>query len=255
MTGQGIAILVLAILLILAIGFGGVYAFYSVRTDKVTGKIMLANLDIDLKSGSSDKTDIIISGATNIVPGQKLKNSPLIVTNNSNTSIYLAVVYRVKAKKLDNDLGVDDKFEKPMIDVGYDYINGRDFVTDSTTEFSTKEEDMLNTSFVDYVFVVPEEKDGGYYRCLICLDPVSAASDEEGKMITVIKENSLALHGAGVGGEYMKTEVAFTFQAYAIASESFGSDFGSKSKQERCNTIIGAICENYAWQLLTATTT
>ena len=61
MSGQTIAIIILAVLLILAIGFGGVYAYYSARSNSVTGKIVMANLKISLESPGSDRSEIVIS--------------------------------------------------------------------------------------------------------------------------------------------------------------------------------------------------
>ena len=93
-SGQTIAIIILAIVLIVTIAFGGVYAFYSESSNQITGKIMMAHLSIGLYSDNDvDSSVIVISNGTNIVPGEELKNSPLKIENYSTAPIYLVIVY------------------------------------------------------------------------------------------------------------------------------------------------------------------
>ena len=127
MSGQTIAIIILAILLILAIGFGGVYAFYSARSNSVTGKVVMANLKIALESGTeeSEKSEIVISNGVNIVPGQPLENSPLIIKNLSSVDIYLVVVYEINAITQDK-IEIEDEFKNPVLGLGVEYINSID---------------------------------------------------------------------------------------------------------------------------------
>ena len=91
-SGQTITIIVLTILLVLTIGFGGVYAYQTARSKKVTGQIVMANLTISMEAGGSNKSEIVISNGTNLVPGQQLKNSPLTIQNISSVDVYLIVV-------------------------------------------------------------------------------------------------------------------------------------------------------------------
>ena len=86
-SGQTIAIIILTALLVIAISFGGVYAFYSARSNKVSGRVMMATLSLSMSSGSSDKSEIVISNGVDVVPGQPLKNSPLVVKNLSEIEI------------------------------------------------------------------------------------------------------------------------------------------------------------------------
>lgn len=242
MTGQTAAIIILAILLILAITFGGVYAYYSARTGSVSGKVIMANLNIDLVSvdgdgniitGASGKSEIVISHGTNIVPNQQLENTPLIVKNKSNTSIYLVVVYAIKATKIDsNESETKDDYVKSVIDIGYDYYNP------SSLENSDK---TLTTDWIDYVFTYQEgENEPVKYRCLV--STVAFKADEgQNQQITVIEANKLKL-SAQMGNEYQSTTISFTFQAYAIGEGSFNTDFTPETtKVEKCEKIVNAV--------------
>lgn len=232
-SGQTIAIIILAVLLILAIGFGGVYAFYSARSNKVTGKIVMANLKISLESGTgeSDKSEIVISNGVNVVPGQPLENSPLVIKNLSSVSIYLVIVYEINASRPDKTKIVDD-FTDPVLGLGVKYINPQN------PEYSDSI-GISNTNWIDYVFNGEEESK--LYRCLvstISFEPT--AENDDG--IVVIGENKLALAGA-MGNEYQNTSISFTFQAYAIGSETNFGWAANPTDTERCERIVSAIYE------------
>ena len=104
-SGQTIAIIILAMLLLVSIVFGGVYAYYSARSSKVYGNIVMANLKINLTSkledgdqtGETGSSEIMISNNTDVVPGQPLTNTPLTIENLSSVPIYLVVVYQIEA--------------------------------------------------------------------------------------------------------------------------------------------------------------
>ena len=229
MSGQTIAIIILAVLLVIAIGFGGVYAYYSARSNSVTGKIVMANLKISLESPGSDRSEIVISNGVNIVPGQPLENSPLVIRNYSSAPIYLIVVYEINAVASDDTKVVDD-YKNPVLGLGAEYINSID--TDYNNEVG-----IVNRDWIDYVF--NGEAEGKIYRCLVSTASYEPATDAE-RDIEVIGANKLSLAGA-MGNEYQNTSISFTFQAYAIGSET---DFGwgqNPSKQERCEKIVNAI--------------
>ena len=209
-SGQTIAIIILAVLLLLTIVFGGVFAYYSARSNKVSGKIVMANLKISLvtnETGSSDKSEIVISNGINVVPGQPLENSPLIVKNLSSVSIYLVVVYEVNATQ--DKVTIVDEYEKPVLGLGVEYINSV-----NTTESSDK--GVSNTDWIDYVFNAPQENK--VYRCLVSMVAFEKETD-----VTVIGENRLSLSGS-MGNEYQNASISFTFQAYAIGSNTWNFD-------------------------------
>ena len=109
-SGQTLAIVILAIMLLLTITFGGVFAFYSARSNKVSGKIYMATLKISMEWKVSDKSEVVISNVTNLVPGQSLENTALVVKNESAVPIYLVVVYRIEAtKKVDPNMVMKKK--------------------------------------------------------------------------------------------------------------------------------------------------
>lgn len=231
-SGQTIAIIILAILLLLTIGFGGVFAFYSAKSNQVSGKIVMANLKISLESaegdtGGTDKSEIVISNGVNVVPGQPLENSPLIIRNLSSVDIYLVVVYEINAVKADKTI-IEDELIDPVLGLGVEYINPIANVTNNAG--------VSNPAWVDYVYNATSE--GKVYRCLVSMVSFAptAASDNG---IVVIGEDKLSLAGA-MGNEYQNTSISFTFQAYAIASGSF-TFTTTTTKQEKCETIISGI--------------
>ena len=240
-SGQTIAIIILTVLLLLTIGFGGVFAFYSARSSKISGKIEMANLKINLISGTgdSDKSEIVISNGTNVVPGQTLKNSALTVENLSSVSIYLIVVYDIKAVKKNGTI-IGDAYKGALIDIDVEYIN-------STNQDYNSQRGVVNYQWIDYVFNA--EQEGRYYRCLVSTVDFPPTG-EDGDPIVVIDENKLSLSG-DMGNDYQETGLTFTFQAYAIASATFDSDFNFEtSKLERCESIVSKIYYTQGYKFL-----
>lgn len=238
-SGQTLAIIILAILLLLTIGFGGVFAYYSARSSKVTGKIVMANLKISLESGTgeSDKSEIVISNGVNVVPGQPLENSPLIIRNLSSVDIYLIVVYEINATT-ENKTPIEDEFIQPVLGLGVRYINPLHPEANDNVGVS-------NPTWIDYVFKADENKT---YRCLVSTTSFAPTAENENG-ITVIDSNRLSLAGA-MGNEYQNTSISFTFQAYAIGSET---DFGitsSTTPADRCQKIVSTIYEAQDYNFL-----
>ena len=225
-SGQTIAIIVLVVLLILTVGFGGVYAYYSFRSNRITGRIVMANLNIQFKEngeGASGASEMVLSNGINVVPNEMLQNTPLIIDNNSNTPIYIAVLYKLNVYKLETEEVVEYDNSKPLIagasNEWYDYT------------YEQKVNGAKNT-----------------YRCLITLNPQPAESKE----IVVIGENQLRLH-ENVGNEFQSTSVNFLFQAYAISADSFTFD-SNISNEDKCKQIMDAISESYDYDLRFTTT-
>ncbi|MBE5741023.1 MAG: hypothetical protein E7351_00600 [Clostridiales bacterium] len=226
-SGQTIAIIVLAILLLLTAVFGGVYAFYSARTNKVSGKILMANLKISLfsSSGESEKSEILISNNKNVVPGQKLVNTPLKVRNQSSVNIYLVVVYEIKATTPEG-YPITDDYVEPVLGLGVDYLSPGNRRYEDTTN---------NKEWLDYVFT---SNDGKKFRCLASTSTHAPTADNE-EGIAVIPENELML-AAHMGNDYQSASISFIFQAYAIGAESF--QFAeATTREEKCDEIISAI--------------
>ena len=87
LSGQTVVIVILTILLLLTLCFGGVFAYYTYSSSKITGEIIMASLSIDLEtSNTTDKSVISISNKGQVVPGEKLKNSALNLKNSSSIS-------------------------------------------------------------------------------------------------------------------------------------------------------------------------
>lgn len=240
-SGQTIAIIVLAALLLIAIAFGSVYAFYSAKTNKISGNIIMANLSIELESGTdeSGQSAVVITGAENIVPNQELSNTPLIILNSSSPSIYLIVVYKVDAnKRKPPQAEVVDLMKKPVIDVDTPYINPHENI----------EYNGLSTEWVDYVFKAPNND---MYRCLVSMVSFQKPENVLEDPITVIGQNKLKL-SRYVNNDYQDTQISFTFQAYAIGSQTWNFP-SSITPAEKCETIVSAIYESEEGKFLSAT--
>lgn len=225
-SGQTIAIIVLVVLLVLTVGFGGVYAYYSFRSNRITGRIVMANLNIQFKEngeGASGASEMVLSNGVNVVPNEMLQNTPLIINNNSNTPIYIAVLYKLNVYKLDTEEVVDYDIRNPLI-AG------------------------ASNEWCDYLYEQEVNGVKSAYRCLITLN----SQPIENKEIVVIGENQLRLH-ENVGNEFQSTSVNFLFQAYAISADSFtfGSDI---SNEDKCKQIMDAISESYDYDLRFTTT-
>ena len=247
LSGQMIAIIILAILLLLAITFGGVYAFYSARANKVSGKVIMANLKIGMTSqvtgddGTvSDKSEIVISNKENVVPGQLLGNTPLLITNESSVNVYLAVVYEVRAEKIKTEEIVQDKFEASAISFGANYINP---LNESKNRYNG-----VNGDWIDFVFRSDASGEVKTYRCIVSAK--SYAPTAEGETITVIGDDKLSL-SKDMGSEYMDTNISLVFQAYAISADSFAGEItSSTTAKDRCQTIVSRIYQEYGYKFL-----
>ena len=249
LSGQTVTIIILACLLLITIVFGGVYAFQTARSNKVSGKIVMANLKIslDTDSGESDKSEIVISREEHFVPGQYVDNYPLIIRNLSTVDVYLIVVYQVNAKKPDEDgniVDVDDAFDKSLISVGVDYYNPLKNITE--THASNRKE------WVDFVFEGTNEDTGETkkYRCLVSTVSFKPTSEKEAG-ITVIEDDQLML-SRDMNDDYQTSTISLTFQAYAIAANSFDGVLTSQSTPvEKSQAIVSAIYESQDYNFLT----
>ena len=253
-SGQTVAIIILAVLLLITIAFGGVFAFYSARTNKMKGVVVMANLSIELATneyGTTDKSaksEIVISHGTNFVPGQELKNSSLMVINKSRAPIYVVVVYEISANRLDEKGEnvtseiIEDTKKEPLLEMGAEYVNTLENINYEAT---------TNQEWVDYVFRYTVEEETKVYRCFVSTLSYEKSSYEEEQEITVIGENKLKLHRY-MGNEYKNTSLTFTFQAYAISANSF--TFADDVTQEaRCNEIVSAIYKSVDYKFFDGT--
>ena len=253
-SGQTLAIIILGALLLITITFGGVFAFYTARTSQVSGKILMANLNIALGAeDSSDKSEIIIDNAEYIVPGQILTNTPLIVRNLSTVDILLVVVYELYAKKtIVNELGeeievaVEDAFINPVFGLGCEYYNSKH--PNYKEEFDVNLGEIYNEDWDDFVFY--GERENKYYRCLVSTKPIAKHSDtNRSNAVTVIGENKLSLHKL-MGSEYVDSTLSFTFQAYAVGA---ATDFGITNEDtgfDRCQKVVSFVYEAQGYKFL-----
>ena len=211
-SGQTVAIIVLSILLLLAICFGAVYAYYTNSTNKIYGKIEMAFLNIDLLVDSSSGYSEILNSTGLHVPGQPLYNSPLKINNYSNTETYLVVVYRVNTDK--EVVNYDDS--KPLIDIGL-----------------TEQSEWEDFLFVSY--------DGSVRtRCLITKQPVApATSRDDPNEVEVIGKDMLKVPTTW-RENYMDMTISFAFQAFAIGADTFQFT-EDDTTQTKYNKIVSAI--------------
>ena len=254
LSGQTMAIIILGAMLLITIAFGGVYAYYTARTNKVSGRIMMANLDIALGSGEegeSDQSKIIIYNKEYIVPGQVLDNTPLMIRNESTVEIMLIVVYELKAEREIKDKdgnvielqSVEDEFINPVFGLGCEYLNSKH--PESNIE---DPDEIYNYDWYDFVFY--GEREDKYYRCMVSRKSIpKSTKGSTSNRITVIGENKLSLHKF-MGSEYEDSTLSFKFQAYAIGAETnFGID-KDDSNLERCNKIVNEIYSSQGYRFL-----
>lgn len=239
LSGQTVTIIILAILLLLTCIFGGVYAYYSTTSSKISGVVKMANLKIEMRAGGTEGasgSSEILNTNSYYIPGQVLPNTALTVTNSSNTKVYLAVVYTVKA--INNDES-SSNFGNEITD--YDLSNPLIGIHGDTTWFDGR-----------YTNV---EHDADF-RYLMIPTPIAPTFDDGGKVIpkviSVIPEGKLKLHEK-MGNAYQSTIITLTFRAYVIGSDqqelkdALGQTNGTNT--EKCNVIMGAIFKAFDYNL------
>lgn len=241
-SGQTIAIVILLILLIVVLAFGGVYIYLNNQHTNVFGKVYMIDLKINLESGESGKSEVVIRNDNEIFPGHNLQNSNLVIKNESSKEMFVVVVYCVNAFDK-NKQEIEDRMKSSVIDVGYDYCNP------SFPQYSDKN---LITDWIDYVYEAELQEGSMKYRCLVSTTPYGGVS-EGVKTIEVIKENGLHL-SENAGDEYQDATISFSFQAYALTSDmiySQGLNYVAKTKEEKCEIIMDKIYEVFDGNLMT----
>ncbi len=261
-SGQTVTIIVLIVLLVCAIAFGSVYAFYSTDTTKVSGTISMASLYIDykydditteeiegvIKKGQSGKSEILITNKDTIVPNELLGNSPLKVVNSSETPIYLVMLYRVEKAVVDENNHIDDIYVYLKDSKGQhikDENGNSQLVLDAkgnkqvfgVLDIGTNLEGSIWSDFVFDTNDYPEyavdnitTNDNYIVRCFVTKAPQTKGE------ITVIEKNNLRMH-KDVGNEFQKQSISFTFQAHAISANSFQFDENT-TQQEKNSQIV-----------------
>lgn len=99
---QNIAIIVLSVLLLVSIGFGATYSYFSGKSQNelAVGNVTMATLNVSIhglnkENAQTSKFELHTEVGT-VVPGQPLSNTALQVSNGSPVSTYMAVVYTLK---------------------------------------------------------------------------------------------------------------------------------------------------------------
>ncbi len=230
LSGQTLTIIILAILLLLTCIFGGVYAYYSTTSSKISGLVQMANLKIEMRAGGTDGTSgssTILNTTSYYIPGEILPNTALTVTNSSNVPVYLAVVYRVKA----TDIATGEEIQN------YDLSNPLIGIYGDNTWQDNR---YTNTAY------------DADFRYLMLPTPLEAvANPAEPNTITVIPEGKLKLHEK-MGNAYQSTNITLTFRAYVIGSNQAGlqAAIDAETTQEgKCNAIMAAIFEAFEHQM------
>ena len=237
LSGQTVTIIILAILLLLTCIFGGVYAYYSTTSSKISGIVQMANLKIQMNAGgtgSSGSSELLHTNSY-YIPGQVLPNTALTVTNSSNTNVYLAVVYTVKA--INNDKSSPDWGNEIT---EYDLSNPLIGIHGDTTWFDGRYTNVEHDADFRYLMIPTP------------IAPAAPDAPEKDKIISVIPEGKLKLHEK-MGNAYQSTIITLTFRAYVIGSDqqelkdALGQTNGTNT--EKCNVIMGAIFKAFDYNL------
>ncbi len=213
-SGQTIAIIILSLLLLVTICFGGVYAYYSSRSAAFYGRIIMGNLKINLQTDGEDHDDSILTTSGIKVPGSEFENKPLYIINESNVPVYISIIYILKVTPIGGGEPIEDYDDShPLISIG--------------------QSDM----WTDYLFVSDVTGSEIRVRCLMTTSPVGPSTEP----ITVIGENQFGL-STSMGNEFQSKEIEIRFQAYAIGADSLTSELaGVEDMNERCDIIMSAI--------------
>lgn len=237
LSGQTVTIIILAILLLLTCIFGGVYAYYSTTSSKISGIVQMANLKIQMNAGgtgSSGSSELLHTNSY-YIPGQVLPNTALTVTNSSNTNVYLAVVYTVKA--INNDKS-SPNYGNEITE--YDLSNPLIGIHGDTTWFDGRYTNVEHDADFRYLMIPTP------------IAPAAPDAPEKDKVISVIPEGKLKLHEK-MGNAYQSTIITLTFRAYVIGSDqqelkdALGQTNGTNT--EKCNVIMGAIFKAFDYNL------
>ena len=237
LSGQTVTIIILAILLLLTCIFGGVYAYYSTTSSKISGIVQMANLKIQMNAGgtgSSGSSELLHTNSY-YIPGQVLPNTALTVTNSSNTNVYLAVVYTVKA--INNDES-SPNYGNEITE--YDLSNPLIGIHGDTTWFDGRYTNVEHDADFRYLMIPTP------------IAPAAPDAPEKDKIISVIPEGKLKLHEK-MGNAYQSTIITLTFRAYVIGSDqqelkdALGQTNGTNT--EKCNVIMGAIFKAFDYNL------
>lgn len=250
---QTLAIIILAALLLITISFGGVFAFYSARSNQVSGEIMMANLNIGLGPGddASDQSAIIIYTEEYVVPGQVLENSPLIVRNLSTVEIILVVVYELKAERYTYDENgnviattpVEDQFINPVFGLGCEYLNSKD-----PSQNIDDPKEVYNYDWYDFVFRA--EREDKYYRCMVSRKSIPKyVKGSKTNMVEVIKADKLSLHRK-MGSEYVDSLLSFKFQAYAVGASTDFLIEESDTNLQKCEKMVNFVYSSQGYKFL-----
>lgn len=237
-TSQTTIIIVLSILLCATLVFGGVYAYYSTATNKILGQITMANLNIKVEPGAAEDSSEYFVTATNVVPGQSLRNDdPLNIINNSNTNIYLAVVYSLEVTFV-NHL---PEYSSGSVNENPPAVNPEE----DTPDLSSPLINVNNPEWKDCLFEY-EYEDGTIFkfRYLMKVDDNGVkeiGSDEE--TITVVESEHLALHQS-MGNNYQSAKIILSFKAFAIGSQEMALQESVNKEttvEGKCNAVMNAI--------------
>lgn len=103
MSKSTFAIIIMAVVMVAMLAFGGTYAYFTATaTKKTTGEFTTGSIKLE-----SNKEATFVSGLTNVVPGDALTTGPLTLTTTSaGTDSYIAIRVTIEATD-DNDTELD----------------------------------------------------------------------------------------------------------------------------------------------------
>ena len=94
MSKSTFAIIIMAVVMVAMLAFGGTYAYFTATaTKKTTGEFTTGSIKLEANDDATFET-----GLTNVVPGDKLTTGPLTLTTTSaGTDSYIAIKVTIKA--------------------------------------------------------------------------------------------------------------------------------------------------------------
>lgn len=202
---QTIVIIILCILLLISIVFGFTYSYYNGRSNLVTGKIITANLSIELQNGSGQTGECLISaplGEEYLVCGNNLNNIELNILNKSNEDTYIVVVYALTANKIDTGEDVT-----PNNTPALDFQTGA-FDTNVWTQITYQCENIDRS-----------------YTCLVGKQEFEGKGSTNGNLINILRPNKVSVP-RDWDNTLQNCNITISVIAYAIQSKGLDDDGG-----------------------------
>lgn len=90
-------IAILSLILVAVLSFGGTYAYFSAKTDAVTGTVTMGKLHIDAITGGVGESNKLTIDSKIVQPNQEILNQTFKATADTNIAYYTRVTFTVVA--------------------------------------------------------------------------------------------------------------------------------------------------------------